>query len=163
MENQLIHKNTKHGYRKHRLYGIWRQMLQRCNNPLHSAYTNYGARGIKVCYEWHNIANFINDMNDTFIDGLTLDRIDNNKGYYKDNCRWADRVHQNRNVQIIRKNNKTGYKGVCWHITNKTFIAGITINSKRKHIGSFNTALEGALAYDKYIVDNNLEHTRNFS
>lgn len=70
-------------------------MLSRCENPNVPAYKNYGGRGITVCASWHSFANFLRDMGERPA-GLTLDRKNNEKGYYKRNCRWANwEVQQN--------------------------------------------------------------------
>ena len=155
--------NTTHNLTKHRLYNIWNMMIQRCNNPKHEAYRNYGECGIKVCKDWHNVENFINDMNDDFIEGLTLDRENNNLGYNKSNCRWVNRNIQSRNTRKLISTNTSGYRGVSLDKKCNKWRASIGINNKSIYIGLFNTSLESALAYDKYVVDNNLEHTKNFS
>jgi len=92
-------KNVKHGMHKSKLYKVWSAMLARCNNPNSTSYKWYGARGIKVCKSWEKFANFYKDMGDQ-PKGLTLDRINNNKGYCKSNCRWV--THQ-ENCQNRRK------------------------------------------------------------
>jgi hypothetical protein len=93
----------KHGYSKHRLYTRWKQMIYRCHNASHEQYGNYGARGIKVCERWHDIGNFISDMEPTFKEGLTLERINNNQGYNPENCKWATHSEQNKNRRITWK------------------------------------------------------------
>lgn len=159
-KEKMKNAHTIHGLRYHRLYKIWSEMIRRCTNPKHRYYKNYGERGIKVCDEWLNIHNFINDMYSSYKEGLTLDRIDVNSGYSKNNCRWATKSIQSRNIRKIRANNTSGYKGVSRY-KNK-WKAEIRIKSKSIYLGLFNEPLEAALAYDKYIIDNNLEHTRNF-
>ena len=153
-------KNT-HNLSNHRLYPIWNEMVQRCNNPKRKAYKHYGLRGITVCNEWLDINNFINDMYPSYKEGLTIDRIDSNGNYEKANCRWASREIQQRNKRLIQVNNTSGYKGVSFKKKANKFQSYITVNSKNIHIGMFKTKLEAAKAYDKYIIDNNLEHTLN--
>jgi hypothetical protein len=78
-------------------------MINRCHYPTHGAsYKNYGGRGIRVCKRWFNYLNFLADMGEQ-PPGKTLDRIDNNKGYSPDNCRWATPKEQQRNQRNTRK------------------------------------------------------------
>ncbi len=77
-------------------YASWKRMLERTTNPSHRNYVRYGAAGIVVCDRWKNFANFLEDMGDR-PDGMTLDRIDNSLGYFKENCRWATQKEQQRN------------------------------------------------------------------
>ena len=154
------HKIT-HGLTTHRFYGTWSNMKKRCYNPKHQAYPTYGGRGITVCDEWLIIENFIKWAEETHIKGLSLDRIDNNKGYSPDNCRWADKTLQVLNRRKF-KNNKSGYIGVSFNkITNK-WVAGIRYKGAYVYIGGYDVPLEGALARDKYIKENNLPHKLAF-
>ena len=68
-----------------RAYDCWVNMKQRCNNPNHPAYDRYGGRGISYHPDWEIFENFHQDMGDP-PEGLTLERVDNSKGYSKDNC-----------------------------------------------------------------------------
>lgn len=80
-----------------RAYRIWGGMKQRCLNSSHHAYPDYGGRGIGVCQRWAaDFGAFLEDMGDAPA-GLTLDRIDNDRGYEPGNCRWATRKEQCRN------------------------------------------------------------------
>ena len=99
MRYNLIKEKVKtHGMSKHPLYGVYRSMVDRCRLPTHQAWQNYGGRGITVCERWSQGFEFFwEDMGITYQPGLDLDRIDNNAGYNKDNCRWVDRTTNCRN------------------------------------------------------------------
>lgn len=83
-------------------YAIWSQMRQRCNNPKNKDYNNYGGRGITVCIEWNSFDQFLKDMVERPND-LTLDRINNDGPYSKENCRWTDRKTQVLNTRKTKK------------------------------------------------------------
>jgi hypothetical protein len=86
---------------KHPLYPTWSAMINRCSNPNKQGYENYGGRGITVCDSWKDFGQFCEDMGDK-PEGTSLDRIDNNKGYSPDNCKWSTRFEQNRNTRANR-------------------------------------------------------------
>lgn len=92
---------TKHGLSRTKTYSIWRSMLQRCNNKNDKQYKNYGARGISVCEDWSDFANFVLDMGKKPKD-LTLDRINNDGPYSKENCRWVTMKDQCSNTRRNR-------------------------------------------------------------
>lgn len=96
--------NYKYGITGHRLYIIWSSMKQRCNNPNAHEYTAYGGRGIKVCDEWLHDAKAFYDwaMANGYADDLTIDRIENDKGYSPDNCRWIPQSEQYSNMRNSR-------------------------------------------------------------
>ena len=147
-----------HGLYYHPLYRTWADMKARCYNPNMKRYTDYGERGIEVCERWLDINNFIEDMYPSYHEGLTLDRIDVNGNYEPDNCRWATLNTQQRNTREIRSNNTSGFRGVSWSKKQQMWIAKIRIDYNRIHLGSHNTALEAAKAYETYVRLNNLEH-----
>lgn len=104
MKQALISKaNTTHGMTSHAAYGVWHSMVQRCTEPSHPAWKNYGGRGIAVCERWaHSFENFWSDMGQTYQPGLDLDRRENNKGYSPENCRWVTRAENCRNTRRAR-------------------------------------------------------------
>lgn len=81
------------------LYPTWNMMLARCYNPNTLGYERYGGAGITVCDEWRNDFFAFNKwmLDNGWVKGLTIDRIDNEKGYCPENCRVADRYTQNTN------------------------------------------------------------------
>lgn len=87
-----------------RLYSIYSHMKSRCYDSNNDHYKWYAARGITICNEWLNdFMTFYNwSMDNGYRDNLTIDRIDNNKGYSPDNCRWADQTTQVRNRSNTR-------------------------------------------------------------
>lgn len=104
----------KHGKRKTKLYGVWAGINKRCYNPRCKDYDRYGGRGITVCDEWRD--NFQSFYDWAMANGYdenaprmqcTIDRIDNDKGYCPDNCRWADQKIQQNNKSKSRKETET--------------------------------------------------------
>lgn len=91
-----MHHNVRHGYRGTRTYGIWRGIKQRCDNPNSKAYPRYGGRGISYDPKWEDFVNFLADMGEA-PEGLSIDRIDPNGNYCRENCRWVTDIEQQRN------------------------------------------------------------------
>lgn len=82
----------------HELHNTWRTIIVRCYNKNHNTYKFYGAKGITVCDSWrYNFWNFVNDVGERPSKKHQLDRIDNNLGYFKENCRWVTRSKNCRN------------------------------------------------------------------
>lgn len=84
-------------------YSVWHGMLQRCLNPKNPRWSDYGGRGITICAEWRqSFEAFLSDMGER-PDGCSIDRIDNDGPYQKDNCVWVNSTQQNRNKRSNRK------------------------------------------------------------
>jgi hypothetical protein len=130
--------NKRHGLRSNELYKVWLSMVHRCTNKKAPNYAYYGGRGITVAPEWLNsISKFIDDMAPRPL-GYSLDRIDNSKGYSKENCRWASKTEQVRNTRR-RSNPNTGIR-----FTHGKYRVRIHLKSRVIHVGSF-TSLEEAI------------------
>jgi hypothetical protein len=133
-------------------------MKDRCNNIKNPEYKNYGERGIKVCEDWLNVSNFFEfAYNNRYKDGLEIDRIDNNKGYYPDNCRFVDR---STNVRNRRGFGESEYKGVTLDKRVGRWNAAINVDGTRYHLGMFETEREAANRYNvacSWCFPNNLE------
>lgn len=112
-----------HGESRSRIYRIWKDVKARCYFPSHKSYTNYGRRGVKMCDEWKNSAKAFVDWSFShgYSDDLTLDRIDSNKGYSPDNCRWVTMKTQGNNK---RNNHRIEYNGKTHTVTEWEEICG---------------------------------------
>lgn len=98
------HPNRTHGLSKHPLYDIWRQIKNRCLNPYCIDYTNYGGRGIKLCFEWYSLTTFIHDIEKLLgpkPHKYSLDRVNNDGHYELTNVRWATQQTQSRNTRTV--------------------------------------------------------------
>jgi len=142
-------KNLKysHGMAGTRLYNIWANMKQRCCDINLPSYKDYGGRGITVCKSWRQDFQAFYDwaMPNGYRETLSIDRIDNSKGYSPNNCRWVTMDIQAKNRRI-RSTNKSGISGVAYKKSINKWIAGISINGKQVHIGSYSTKEEAVKA-----------------
>lgn len=123
----------KQSYTK--LYRTWASMKDRCTNKRSKEYKSYGGRGIELCKRWMGFDNFYRDMGER-PDGLSLDRIDNNKGYSPSNCRWATASQQSRNTS---RNINLTHMGKTMCLSDWSKYVGITKASLRKRLLSGKT------------------------
>jgi hypothetical protein len=97
-------RRKKHGFSKTTMYYRYRAMIRRCYDPLHKEFHYYGGRGIKVCSRWlESVENYIEDMGFPPFKEASIDRINNDGNYFKENCRWATKTEQNLNRRCAKK------------------------------------------------------------
>lgn len=150
---------TTHGMGHSRLYNIYTGMITRCYNTKHNTYKNYGGRGITVCDEWRSdVAAYCTwAKTNGYRDDLTIERIDNDKGYSPDNCKWITSHEQAFNKRV-NKNNTSGAIGVSWDTTQNTWKADIMVDGIAIYLGKYKNKKDAAYARNKYITENNLPH-----
>lgn len=141
---------TTHGLSDTRIYKIWVSMHLRCEKNYANNYERYGGRGIKVCKEWYNFNNFFNDMSKSYIKhtkeygekNTSIDRIDNNKGYSKNNCKWETVKNQARNR---RSNRLFTYNGKTQCLTDWCIELNLKYEKIIQRINKLNWPFEKAI------------------
>ena len=134
------------------LYRTWSGIKTRCLNKKSKDYPKYGGRGITVCDRWKNsYKQFAIDMGDKPSSMHSVERIDNNKGYCPENCRWGTKEDQSRNRRIFTTNT-SGETGVDF--TGTKWRARIYLKGKRVQAGYFNTKAEAIVARQKLMAEN---------
>lgn len=99
--SNYVHGHSFRGDNERRTYRIWKNIKLRCRNRNNPNYLNYGAKGIDFCDRWESFTLFLEDMGECPAN-MSIDRIDNKIGYFKENCRWATRGQQSRNTSRNR-------------------------------------------------------------
>jgi hypothetical protein len=126
-----------------RTYRIWQGILQRCYNKKAKVYKLYGAIGITTEPRWRDsFENFLSDMGES-PEKHSIDRINGNLGYSKENCRWATQVTQTRNTKAPNTNT-SGHKGISYRKDRKKWEVYIFFDGKRIRLGYF-ISLESAI------------------
>lgn len=145
---RIVAKNTTHGGTGTRLFRIWSNMKTRCYNPNAINYDNYGGRGITVCDEWRDDFTTFREwaLANGYTNSLTLDRIDNDRGYSPDNCRWATIKEQMNNR---RSNTVVSYGGEAHTVTEWAAIIGIAPDALLYRINCGRYTVEQALTLPK--------------
>lgn len=136
---------TTHGLSGTSEHNIWFGMKDRCNNPRSKAFKDYGGRGIKISDEWDSFEKFLMDMGARPGKNFSVERIDNDKGYSKSNCKWATQSEQAFNRRK-KKTNTTGVTGVHPHNNKKGYVARISIGKKDVYLGYFTSLFDAICA-----------------
>lgn len=165
---------VNHGLSNHPLSHTWSNMKARCYNPNNSHYQWYGGEGTSVCDEWKD--DFMTFYTWAIQNGWEPKaRLDKDilckelgvhpKVYSPDTCQFLTNSENCQATRLLNAQNKSGYRGVSVKKskTINKFIAQISVNGKKHHIGYYQTPEEAAQAYDDYVITHNLKHTRNFS
>lgn len=133
-----------HGMYNSRTHSSWRSMLSRCRDVNHTDYEFYSKLGF--CQSWLTFEQFYLDMGDR-PEGCSLDRVDNSKGYSKENCRWATLVQQQHNRSPNYINKCKGLAGVFK--SGSRFCARVTYKGIKYYLGTFDTPEEANAEYNK--------------
>lgn len=129
------------------LYRSWYNMKTRCTNKNSPNYEAYGKRGITFNTQWVTFEGFLKDMYFSYKEGLTLDRIDNNGNYCKENCRWATHKEQANNTRNIERASKYEISGVEYTIKQLSEMFGIKRTTLDMRLRQYNWSLNRALNY----------------
>lgn len=138
-------QKEQHGGRYTRLYNIWLNMKQRCSNPKESHYEYYGGKGVSVCEEWKKSFSTFRDwaLSNGYEDGLTIDRIESDKDYCPENCRWVTHLKQMSNTT---RNVMLTYQGETHSLSEWSRIVGVpygTLKSRLRYGWSVERMLGG--------------------
>lgn len=137
-----------HGLSHTREHNSWLGMKQRCEYKNHYGYKYYGGRGISVCKRWRDsFQNFIDDMGKIPGEGYSLDRIDSNRDYSKENCRWATASEQSNNK---RNNHVITFNGKTQTMKQWSRQVGINYDTIRNRLNTYGWTIERALTTNAY-------------
>jgi hypothetical protein len=142
----------KHGMYKTSTYNTWVCMRRRCRGEGHWKYTE---KNIGYDPSWEEFTQFYLDMGERPA-GMTLDRIDNSKGYSKENCRWATPKQQGSNRDLPKQydTNKSGYTGIHWDKERSKWFAQVRRNNKTTALGRFDSLEHAVYVRETWIVSN---------
>lgn len=133
-------------------YSSWAHMLARCTATTGLSYKNYASRGITVCQEWRDSFEvFFKDLGAKPGPTYSIERIDNDLGYFKANCRWDSRLRQSAN-RGMKRANTSGITGVTWDKSKAKWTAQITRNYHAIYLGRYLTREEAGQAYTKAVA-----------
>lgn len=126
--------NNNPRVKNHVVLKAWCAMMARCYEPTDKNFHNYGGRGILVCEKWHLYNNFYDDMIESWIPKLQIDRTDNNKGYSPENCKWVTHKENSRNTRAVRLNKEKANHIRSSNLSNKELaeVYGVHYETIRK-------------------------------
>ena len=131
-----------HGKSNSKAYRCWRKMKNRCMDSSDPAFCNYGGRGITVSASWLKFDNFYSDMGDP-PEGTSIERVDNDLGYSKENVVWASRIEQSRNK---RNTLKVVVEGKIMPVSKVAEVTGIPYKTLYARLKVLNKTIDEALA-----------------
>lgn len=147
-------------------HNSWNGAKQRCYNKNSKHYNNYGGRGIKMCDRWlgpDGFINFLEDMGPKPSSEYTLDRLDNDGDYCKDNCRWATRREQSMNRRFSEKYGQQFSKhiGVTYDEVHKLWFAELTVYGETHRINAYTE--DEAFILRRWLESKYSEHQEKYS
>lgn len=129
-------KTTSHGMSNSRIYQLWSQIKQRCGNENNLHYKNYGGRGIRLCDDWMSFKSFYDwAILNGYEDGLTIERLDNNKGYSPDNCTFITKSEQSKNRRVNYRVNINGSVMCLYDACKHLYIDYSLVQNRIKNLG----------------------------
>lgn len=138
----------RHGMAGTQVYIAWKNMRQRCLNPNHPQWEDWGGRGISFCQKWETFEGFFEDMGSPK-DGETLERLDNSKGYSKDNCEWRSHLAQNNNRRSNRVIENEGKRLTITQWSREREINHSTLNQRLRRGWSEEEALSSEKSHNR--------------
>lgn len=127
----IMERQRTHGETRTRIYRIWHDMNYRCSSPKHRSYPLYGGKGVKVCDAWRDYETFRDwAFQNGYEDGLSIDRIDSEKDYCPENCRWATDTEQANNTNRNRYYTIDGVTDTLANLCRKYNMPYATISSR---------------------------------
>lgn len=145
MIHRSTHGNATHGLRQTKIYDVWQKMRSRCIDPRSKDYPLYGGRGITICDQWMRFEGFASwDGFGGYKPGLQIDRIDNNRGYSPENCRWVTCSQNNRNRRSTKlcPDSVRCVRMLCW--------SGLTRQQAARIMGISKTHANSIMNFQKW-------------